>query len=389
MINTLNRYFQELETPFYFYDIGLLRRTLTTIKNEVSSVPYHVHYALKANVNNRLLKEILSFGFGADCVSGNEVIKALKAGFPSKQIVFAGVGKTDREILTALENDIFSFNVESIQELEIIDQLAGRIGRKARFALRLNPNVDPETHEYITTGKRDNKFGITFDGFLSIIEKLSEFNNSIFIGLHFHIGSQITKPDKFVHLAKKANEIQQFLHDKNINITHLNMGGGLGVNYESPDSNNIADFRTYFQNFKKKLEIKEGQQVHFELGRSIVAQCGSLITRVLYQKEGAGNPFLVVDAGMTELIRPALYKAFHHIENLSSNQPMRPYNVVGPICETSDSFGNQVMLNEGQRGDLLAVRSTGAYAEVMSSRYNLREVAPSVYSDDFMVDIKE
>ena len=378
-----NSPFQSLETPFYFYDIGLLRKTLDTIKNEIEGHPFRVHYALKANVNNRILREIASYGFGADCVSGNEVKKALEVGFPNDDIVFAGVGKTDNEIKIGLENDIFSFNVESLQELEVLEQLAGQLNKRARFALRLNPNVDAGTHEYITTGKRNNKFGVTFQELREALDLLKDLKNLEFIGVHFHIGSQITDLSRFSHLIEKVNEIQTLLQENGFNLPHMNVGGGLGIDYENPSENPISDFKTYFDYFKKELKLLEGQTLHFELGRSVVAQCGSLVSRVLYNKPGDGTTFLIVDAGMTELIRPALYQATHRIQNLSSEAPEEFYDVVGPICETSDAFARSIKLPQSQRGDLLAIRSTGAYAEVMSSRYNLREIAPSVYSDDF------
>lgn len=376
--------FKELETPFYYYDIDLLRQTLDVVQREIQGFPFHVHYAMKANVNNRLLKEICDRGFGADCVSGNEVKKALEVGFSKDKVVFAGVGKTDREIELGLDRDIFSFNVESIQELEVLEQLAGKMGKRASFALRLNPNVDAGTHEYITTGKRNNKFGVTFQEFREAMPLIKKLQNLDFIGIHFHIGSQISDLTRFSHLIEKVNEIQNYLVQEGFRLPHLNVGGGLGINYDEPNEHLIPDFKTYFDFFKKELKLLDGQILHFELGRSIVGQCGSLVTRVLYNKPGDGTTFLVVDAGMTELIRPALYQATHLIENLSKvDGRNETYDVVGPICETSDAFSRGIQLPESKRGDLLAIRSTGAYAEVMSSRYNLREVAPSVYSDDF------
>ncbi|MDW3191509.1 MAG: diaminopimelate decarboxylase [Cytophagales bacterium] len=375
--------FQSLETPFYFYDIGLLRQTMDAITAEIEGHPFEVHYALKANVNIRILHEVCERGFGADCVSGNEVKKALEVGFPKDHIVFAGVGKTDKEIELGLENDIFSFNVESIQELMVLEELAGKLGKKARFALRLNPNVDAGTHEYITTGKRNNKFGVTFQEFREAMPLIKGLQYLSFIGVHFHIGSQISDLSRFSDLIVKVNEIQQYILEEGFKLPHLNVGGGLGIDYDNPDGAAIPDFKQYFSAFKKELKLLEGQTLHFELGRSIVGQCGSLVTRVLYNKPGEETTFLVVDAGMTELIRPALYQATHVIQALQEVSNSDIYDVVGPICETSDAFARGITLPESKRGDMLAIRSTGAYAEVMSSRYNLREVAPSVYSDDF------
>lgn len=376
-------HFESLETPFYFYDIELLRKTLSLVKEEIKGFPFHVHYALKANVNSRILKEVCDFGFGADCVSGNEVKKAFEVGFAKEDIVFAGVGKTDNEIRLGLESDIFSFNVESIQELEVLESMAGELNKRARFALRLNPNVDAGTHEYITTGTRNNKFGVTFQELKEVLPKLRTLKNLDFIGIHFHIGSQISDLSKFGNLVSKVNEIQDFLKTEGFVLPHLNVGGGLGIDYENPDGTPIADFKQYFNYFKEELKLFEGQTLHFELGRSLVGQCGSLVSRVLYNKRGEGTTFLIIDAGMTELIRPALYQATHKIQSLSKTEGEGLYDVVGPICETSDAFARRIPLPLSERGDLLAIRSTGAYAEVMSSRYNLREVAPSVFSDDF------
>lgn len=374
--------FTSRETPFYFYDLNLLRHTLEQLNQFISGRPYKVHYALKANVNRALLKIIKDAGLGADCVSGNEVIRALETGFSREEIVFAGVGKTDKEIQVGLDHDIFAFNVESIQELQVLNELAIRSNKVARFALRLNPNVDAGTHEYITTGKRDNKFGVTFDEMKEAIPLIRELKGVEFIGIHFHIGSQIFDMSRFSDLCQKINEIHHFLYEKDFRLPHINVGGGLGIEYENPDEYPIPEFKSYFEVFDQQLELRDYQTLHFELGRAIVGQCGSLISRVLYVKPGEETTFLVLDAGMTELLRPALYRAFHDIENLTSKKEAEVYDVVGPICETSDAFARGIQLPESKRGDLVAIRSTGAYAEVMSSRYNLREVAHSVYSDE-------
>ncbi|MBV6646726.1 MAG: diaminopimelate decarboxylase [Cyclobacteriaceae bacterium] len=381
-LTALESQFQELETPFYYYDIDLLRKTLVEVNKNIAGRPFQVHYAVKANVNTRLLVEIKNQGFGADCVSGNEVKRALEVGFPKEHIVFAGVGKTDKELQYGLENEIFAFNVESLQELQVLDELSGSMGKQSRYALRLNPNVDAGTHEYITTGKRDNKFGITFDEVREALPIIRELKNTSFIGIHFHIGSQISDISKFRDLCLKINDIHDFLAAEGFELPHINVGGGLGINYEDPINEPIPDFRTYFDLFERELKLRSGQTLHFELGRSLVGQCGSLISRVLYNKPGEGTNFLILDAGMTELLRPALYKAYHYVQNLSRVDNPSTYDVVGPICETSDAFARRIQLPESSRGDIIALRSTGAYAEVMSSRYNLREIAPSVFSDD-------
>ena len=371
-------------TPFYYYDMELLDQTLRSLKQESDRYRYIVHYALKANANPAILKQINAFGFGADCVSGNEVSRAAKTGFPNEKIVFAGVGKSDEEIITGLKNNIHSFNCESIQELEIINQLAGEMNKIAPVALRLNPNVSANTHKYITTGLEENKFGINQWELESVIEKLKTLKNISLIGLHFHIGSQITDLSAFKSLCIKINEFQQWFAQRHIPIPNLNVGGGLGIDYHEPDKHSIVDFSSFFKLFHDLLDFYPGQKIHFELGRALVAQCGSLISKVLYIKNGVNTNFMILDAGMTELIRPALYQAYHKIENLtSSDGEVQRYDVVGPICESSDCFGKALVFPTTKRGDLIAIRSTGAYGEVMSSNYNLREKVNAYYSEGF------
>lgn len=374
--------FKGKETPFYFYDVDLLKRTLDAIK-KAAPKEYTIHYALKANSNVRLLKLIKEAGYGADCVSGNEVKRAVECGFPSQDIVFAGVGKSDGEINYALDQDIFCFNAESKAELTVINELAKAKNKKARIALRINPNVDAHTHKYITTGLEENKFGINpyeFDDVLALIKTLP---NIEFIGLHFHIGSQIGSLTPFKNLCQRVNEINKWFIEHGYLLPNINVGGGLGINYHAPDTEAIVDFEAFFHVFKQFLDLKPGQKVHFELGRAFVGQCGSLISRVLYIKNGISTNFAILDAGMTELIRPALYQAYHKIENISNTkEPSVKYDVVGPICESSDCFGKAVLLPETQRGDLIAIRSAGAYGEVMTSRYNLRNEVKTVFSDE-------
>lgn len=378
--------FNELETPFYYYDLDLLKRTLTALTTESSKRKFKIHYALKANSNDRILKIISDSGLGADCVSGNEITKAISTGFISSEIVFAGVGKSDKEILTGLNNNIFCFNVESIQELEVINSLATSQNKIANIAIRIKPNVDANTHHYITTGLKENKFGINNWELPQILNKLSSLKNLNLIGLHFHIGSQITDLDVFRGLCIRVNEIQKWFEEKNFRFKSINVGGGLGINYENPDSEIIPDFKSYFDVFKKFLEVRPNQEIHFEIGRAIVGQCGSLISRVLYIKKGVNTNFAILDAGMTELIRPALYQSYHKIENISnfeirnSKFEIFKYDVVGPICESSDTFGKCILLSETKRGDLIAIRSIGAYGEVMASNYNLREKIKSYFS---------
>lgn len=370
--------FEAMQTPFYYYDIELLNRTLSEIKKHSEPSGYCVHYAIKANANPTLLNVIKKAGLGVDCVSGGEIRAALNAGFHPSMIVFAGVGKSDWEIELALENGISCFNVESEPELEVIQEIAGKRGVTAKIALRVNPDIDAHTHHYITTGLAENKFGISLELLDNIIAKAQQMPNIELVGLHFHIGSQITDNTPFRLLCKKINAMLDNYETRGINFKSINVGGGLGIDYDNPDENPIPDFKSYFDVFKKNLKLRDKQELHFELGRSVVAQCGSLITRVLYVKTGIEKKFAIVDAGFTELIRPALYQAHHNIENISNpNGKIETYDVVGPICESSDCFGETEKLTEIKRGDILVIRSAGAYGEIMASQYNCRTLPSS------------
>ena len=372
---------RELQTPFYFYNTDLLRDTLALIRAEADRYGFHVHYAVKANANHKILSIIRENGLGADCVSGGEIKASLAAGFPAKKIVFAGVGKADWEINLGLDNDIFCFNVESAAELEVINELAGAKNKVASVALRINPEVDAHTHAYITTGLKENKFGINLSQLDSVLDLFETLKNVKLIGLHFHIGSQITDLTSFQSLCSRVTEIQENMARRRILVENLNFGGGLGIDYHHPNHLPIPDFKEYFAIFHKHMKLRPEQQVHFEPGRSVVGQCGTLITKVLYVKEGASKNFAIVDAGFTELIRPALYQAYHRIENLTSDEAEEVYDVVGPICESSDSFGKSVDLNKVRRGDLIALRSAGAYGEIMASQYNCRQLPKAYFSD--------
>lgn len=373
--------FNAQQTPFYYYDLDLLRRTLESLK-KAAPEEFHIHYALKANAHPKILSLIRDAGLGADCVSGNEIKRAVECGFESQKIVFAGVGKSDQEIQTGLQNDILCFNVESIPELEVLDTLAGQAGKKARIALRINPNIDAFTHKYITTGLEENKFGINPYEFDQVWQKLKSLKHLVFTGLHFHIGSQINDLSAFRNLCVRVNEISRWFAQRGELPAHINLGGGLGINYQDPDAHEIVDFNAYFSVFTNFLELLPQQKIHFELGRSIVAQCGNLVSRVLYVKKGISTNFAILDAGMTELIRPALYQAYHKIQNISnSGAATLKYDVVGPICESSDCFGKGVELPETKRGDIIVIRSAGAYGEVMSNRYNLRDQPAAIFSD--------
>ena len=345
-----------LRTPFYYYDLALLRETLDTIQACLAEHPnYHVHYAVKANANPRILQTIAQAGLGADCVSGGEVLAARAAGIPASRIVYAGVGKTDEEINAALDEGIFCFNVESLPELEVINELAARKQVVARVAFRVNPNVDAHTHEKITTGLEENKFGIA-----------------------------MTDLVVYEHLCTRINELQDMLQQHGLQPRHINVGGGLGVDYDAPDAEPIPPFSAYFSLFARCLQLREGQELHFELGRSVVAQCGTLIARTTFVKCGHARRFVIVDAGFTDLIRPAMYGAHHFTQNLSaaSDAATETYDVVGPICESSDVFSRDEVLPLTRRGDLIAFRSAGAYGEVMASTYNCRRLPEAHFSEN-------
>ncbi len=377
--------FANMQTPFYYYDTKVLRETLDTIKKEIGKYEnYSLHYAVKANANGKVLSIINQFGFGADCVSGGEIKAALNAGFPADKVVYAGVGKSDWEINLGLEKGIFCFNVESIPELEIINELAEKQGKVARVAFRINPNVGAHTHANITTGLAENKFGIAMEDMEKVIEIAKGMKNIQWIGLHFHIGSQILDMSDFVALCNRINELQTRLEHNGITVEHINVGGGLGIDYENPNKAPIPTFAEYFECYHKHLNLRSNQHLHFELGRAVVGQCGSLITKTLYVKQGSVKLFCIVDAGMTDLIRPALYQAYHKIENISSDEPNETYDVVGPICESSDVFAKAIDINKAHRGDLIALRSAGAYGEIMASGYNCRALPKGYITEDFI-----
>lgn len=373
--------FRKERTPFYYYDKSLLRQTLDSINKSLPNSSYKVHYAMKANANSHLLDVIRQAGLGVDAVSGGEIQAALDAGFDARKIVFAGVGKSDEEIELALGAGIGNFNVESEPELEVISEIASRMGVVANIALRVNPNIDAHTHHYITTGLAENKFGINLELLDHVVDKCRELPGVELVGLHFHIGSQITDNAPFALLCERINALQAEFESKGVTFKSINVGGGLGIDYENPDANPVPDFKGYFDTFAANLKLRPGQELHFELGRSVVAQCGSLITKVLYVKNGTSKRFAIVDAGMTDLIRPALYQAYHKIENLTGTGAKAKYDVVGPICESSDVFQENAELTEVSRGDLLALRSAGAYGEIMASRYNLRRLPGSLVND--------
>ena len=375
--------FVGIRTPFYYYDTNMLRQTLDAINTETQKHDnYFVHYAVKANANLKVLEVIREAGLGIDCVSGGEIEQVLKAGFSANKIVFAGVGKSDWEIELGLDKDIFCFNVESIPELEVINEIAARKGKVATICFRINPDVGAHTHAHITTGLAENKFGIAMEDMEKVIHLAQGMKNVKFKGLHFHIGSQILEMDDFIALAHRINELQDRLEAQGIQLEIINVGGGLGIDYEDPQGNPIPKFKDYFAVYEKHLKVRPGQTVHFELGRAVVAQCGALITKVNYVKQASVKQFVIVDAGFTDLIRPALYGAHHRIVNLNSQASEEKYDVVGPICESSDTFDKDILLPKTHRGDLIAILSAGAYGEIMASCYNCRPLPQGYTSDD-------
>lgn len=375
--------FMKIETPFYYYDTALLQQTLNAINKESGKHDnFVVHYAIKANANPKILRIIARAGLGADCVSGGEIKVALDAGFSPSKIVYAGVGKCDWEINLGLDKHIFCFNVESQAELEVINELASKRNTTARVCLRINPDVGAHTHANITTGLAENKFGIAMRDMESVIDEALHMNHIEFLGLHFHIGSQILDMSDFQALCNRINNLLDLLERHHVKVANINVGGGLGIDYTHPNRVPIPDFKNYFDTYAQHLRLRPGQYLHFELGRAVVAQCGTLITKLLYVKQGVSKKFAIVDAGMTDLIRPALYHAYHKIENISSEEPMETYDVVGPICESSDVFAKQIDLNKCHRGDLLAIRSAGAYGEIMASQYNCRKLPVGYVTED-------
>ncbi len=375
--------FQDIQTPFYYYDTEVLRDTLRAINKYAGQYEgFEVHYAIKANANPKILNIICQSGLGADCVSGGEIQRCIEAGFPAKKIVYAGVGKSDWEINLGLDKNIFCFNVESVAELEVINQLAEAKSKVANVCFRINPDVGAHTHAKITTGLAENKFGISMNDMMNAIAAALSMANVNLIGLHFHIGSQILNMDDFAALCNRINDLQDLLEKQKIKLENINVGGGLGIDYQHPNRMPIPDFESYFKTYARHLHLRPGQKLHFELGRAVVGQMGSLITRTLYVKQGTAKQFAIVDAGMTDLIRPALYQAYHKIENLSSDEPVETYDVVGPICESSDVFAKSVDINKTHRGDLIALRSAGAYGEIMASQYNCRQLPKGYITED-------
>ena len=374
--------FKTIETPFYYYDLDILLKTLERLIIEANSKIFKVHYAVKANTNSKLLNCIRSYGLGIDAVSGNEIKKVIEEGFDNEDIVFAGVGKTDKEIEYAINSKISCFNCESIQEIQVINDISKKISVKSNISLRLNPNIELKTHKNITTGTKKNKFGIDIDDVDDILTLLKSLDYINLIGIHFHLGSQITNFKVFDELSKIANITNKKIYDYGILLNHINVGGGLPIDYNNPEKNYIPNFSEYFNIYKKNIILLKNQKIFVELGRSLVGQCGNLISRVLFTKKSYDKNYVILDAGMTELIRPALYNSYHKISNLTfTENKFKKYDVVGPLCESSDIFLKNIKLPFSKRDDIFRIYSCGAYGETMSSNYNLRNSIKSYYSD--------
>tara|TARA_X000000950_G_scaffold217323_1_gene261499 strand:- start:646 stop:1797 length:1152 start_codon:yes stop_codon:yes gene_type:complete len=372
--------FINLSTPFYYYDLDILEKNLFNLKNSLKTYN-KVHFSVKSNSNPRILRIIKNFNLGIDAVSANEIKHCINLGFNPKDIVFAGVGKSDEEIEYGIINNISYFNVESLQELEVIDSISKKFSKKTTVSIRINPNIKSETHKKIQTGSSDDKFGIDLND-ISHIPKLQKLENIKITGLHFHIGSQIINLKPFHDLCNISNDILNYLRENDIKIKNINVGGGLGIDYEYPEKNLLSNFKEFISLFNNQIRLDKNQSIHFELGRSIVGQCGFLISKILYSKKSYDKNFLILDSGMNNLIRPALYNSKHKISNLTSkNSDHLNYDVAGPICESSDTFAKNYRLVKSIRGDLIAIHSCGAYAESMSSNYNLRDNINSYYSD--------
>jgi diaminopimelate decarboxylase len=369
-------------TPLYVYSYGTLVDHFLKLKQAFRQINPLICYSVKANSNLAILKALVDKGAGLDIVSGGELFRALKAGCPAKRIVYASVGKTDREIEEAICRGILFFNVESVSELENINRIAARLGKLTNVAIRINPDVEPKTHKYITTGKLTNKFGIDLDSARQILLLRKALGYVRISGLHIHIGSQITESDPYVAAIKKMVAFIRLLKKSGVAIEYLNIGGGLGIIYDKETPQTAANYA------KKVLPLLKntGLKVIMEPGRFIVGNAGILVVKVLYIKSTPKKKFVIVDGGMNDLIRPALYEAYHNIIPLKGSKDQRirgseKVDVVGPICESGDFFAKERRLPKFKEGEYIAVMSAGAYGFSMSSNYNSRRRAQEVMVD--------
>ena len=364
-------------TPVYIYSKRTIVEHYRKIDEAFSGVDHLICYALKANSNLSIVKTLQKEGCGADIVSGGELYKALKAGIAPEKIVYAGVGKTKEEIATAIKNRIFMFNVESMPEAERINTVAKKLGKIVEVALRINPDVDPDTHHYITTGKKENKFGLNISRAKEYFLRTAKLNNLKVCGIHTHIGSQITKVEPYVLALKKVIALKEQLAKSGVNITRLNIGGGLGIIYDNETPSTPAYFASRVLPLLKPLGVK----VILEPGRFIVGNAGIMAAQVQYIKVGEVKNYIILDAGMNDLIRPSLYDAYHNIVAVKKSSGRIKADVVGPICESGDFFGKNRLLSKVKEGDYVAVMSAGAYGYSMASNYNCRRKPAEVLVD--------
>jgi len=377
----VSRIAKELGTPCYVYSHATLVRHFRAYDSAFKNIPHVIAFAMKANSNLAILRLMAKEGSGADIVSGGELFRALKAGVPASKIVFAGVGKAPDEIRDALKADILMFNVESPAELHAINEVAAAVGRKARVALRINPDIDPKTHPYISTGFKKSKFGIAADRAMEEFALASSLSHIEVVGVHAHIGSQLTEVAPFIEALKKVVTLIQDLQGQGVNVRYLNIGGGLGITYSDekpPLPQDLSDaILPLVQNLKLTLVM--------EPGRVIVGNAGILVTKALYRKEGEAKTFVIVDAAMNDLIRPSLYGAYHEIRPVDEEAGRRAkqqVDIVGPVCESGDFLAKDRMLAAVKPGELLAVMSAGAYGFVMASNYNSRPRVPEALIKD-------
>jgi len=367
-----------IETPFFLYSKRTIEHHFTKLDQAFSDIAHIICYSVKSNSNLSILKILKNLGSGTDIVSGGELFRTLKAGIEPQKIVYSGVGKTDEEIKEAINANILMFNVESEEEIDVLDEIAGKLGKKVGVALRVNPDVDPKTHEKITTGKEKNKFGISLQDTETIYSKIKKKKNLRILGIDCHIGSQILTPEPYINTIKIIRKIIFSLAKEGITLKYLNIGGGFGIVYNTENPSTAEEFRIAIDHLISDLNLT----LIMEPGRFIVGNAGILVTKVLFTKKTGKKRFVIVDAGMNDLIRPTLYDAFHAIHPVSPTNPTKTkVDVVGPICESGDYFAKDRMLPEVKRGDFLAIMSAGAYGFSMSSNYNSRRRATEVLVD--------
>jgi diaminopimelate decarboxylase len=382
----LSRIVKEVGTPCYVYSHRTLVRHFHAYDGAFKNIPHIVAFAMKSNSNLAILRLMAKEGSGVDIVSGGELYRAVKAGVPASKIVFAGVGKSPEEIRDALKADILMFNVESPAELHAINDVAASMGMRARVALRINPDIDPKTHPYISTGLKKSKFGIAADRAIEEFKAASVLSHIEVVGVHKHIGSQLTEVTPFVEALKKVLGLVQALKERGIGIRYINIGGGLGITYSDETPPQPRDLADAISPLLRDLDCV----LIMEPGRVIVGNAGVLITKLLYTKEGEAKRFLIVDAAMNDLIRPSLYGAYHDIRPLQetvTHAPKHMVDVVGPVCESGDFLAKDRHMPEMKAGELMAVMSAGAYGFVMSSNYNSRPRVPEVLVSEGQIHV--